>query len=195
MGEASLAFTMLGKQSVQTQGQGQIWLLRARRRLLGLTLTPALLGKVVHCRLHGISHTRSLTRVASFIPTASVRKAGITPILQISKKYQAREGESLAQDHKTRKCQNQNYNPHHLGSQPSVFHGIRILKLGVGGAGHSSDGRGLPSTHGAQGASPALCKPGVVVHACNSSTQKLEADPSRLHGGGFGASLATKDLV
>lgn len=42
--------------------------------------------------------------------------------------------------------------------------------------------------------SQALCKPGVLVCACNSSTQKLEADPSLLHNG-FGASLATKDLV
>lgn len=36
--------------------------------------------------------------------------------------------------------------------------------------------------------------PGVLACACDSSTQKLEADPSQLHSG-FGASLATKDLV
>lgn len=42
--------------------------------------------------------------------------------------------------------------------------------------------------------SQASCKPGVLVCACDSSTQELEADPSLLYSG-FGASLATKDLV
>lgn len=71
-----------------------------------------------------------------------------------------------------------------MAPQPSVFHGIRILKLEVGGAGYSSDGRGLPSAQRAQGTmqSLALWKPDVVVHACNFSSQKLEADNCQLHG-------------